>query len=158
MKCAVFCHKDGRHRPEVGLHKPQSPTSGVTKTVVTAMKSLLMAKKGPIAFAIFGAEETFVCYKRFSRSSAFTQCQPFRIFGNKCFCFFDFLPTCFCQQSTDSKEKDENVTRKPFKIFFEIGKGSRMGILYNSDKKEKQHYVFLQELEGFADLIFNCFL
>ena len=55
----------------------------VTKTVFTAMKTVFMTAKGQISFEIFRTAATFVCYRRFSGSSAFPKCQDIPLFDNK---------------------------------------------------------------------------
>ena len=78
VKCAVFCPEDGLHHCEVGLHRPRSRTSEAMKTVVTAMKSLLMAEKGYFSFETFRAEETFVLLQAILRKFSFSTMSFFR--------------------------------------------------------------------------------
>ena len=46
----------------------------VTRTVVTAMKTVVMPTKGQISFDIFRPAEIFVCSRGFFGSSVFLQC------------------------------------------------------------------------------------
>ncbi|WP_301703753.1 hypothetical protein [uncultured Parabacteroides sp.] len=95
MKCAVFHHEDGRHRRELpGLCTTKTVVM-VTKTVVVAMKTVVVSVKGQISFAIFRPVATFVCYRRFSWSLVFSQCQDFLLSGNRRTLFSNFLPCSF---------------------------------------------------------------
>ncbi|MBD9167421.1 MAG: hypothetical protein EGQ00_10425 [Parabacteroides johnsonii] len=95
MRCAVFHHEDGRYRR--GLPGPCT-----TKTVV-------MPAKGQISFGIFRPASTFVCYRRFSGSLVFPQCQDFLLSGNKETLFFHFLPSSFYRLLVNPDLKERNV-------------------------------------------------
>ncbi|WP_293740278.1 hypothetical protein [uncultured Parabacteroides sp.] len=102
MKCAVFHHEDGRHRRELpGLCTTKTVVMATktvvmaTKTVVMATKTVVVSVKGQISFAIFRPVATFVCYRRFSWSLVFSQCQDFLLSGNRRTLFSNFLPCSF---------------------------------------------------------------
>ncbi|MBC5631283.1 hypothetical protein H8S65_00620 [Parabacteroides sp. N37] len=109
MRCAVFHHEDGRYRR--GLPGPCTTKTVVmaTKTVVAAMKTVVMPAKGQISFGIFRPASTFVCYRRFSGSLVFPQCQDFLLSGNKETLFFHFLPSSFYRLLVNPDLKERNV-------------------------------------------------
>ena len=129
VRCAAFCHEDGCRRLEVRLHRSRSRTSGAVKTVVMAIKSLFMAERGYFSFEIFGAEETFVCYRRFSGSSVFPHGQDFLLFCNKKRFFFDVLPCPLNRLFPNPILEKKNVRPELFRISGEIEKHAKRGLL-----------------------------
>ena len=109
MRCAVFCHERGRHCREVPRVSTMKTVVMATKTVVAAMKTVVMPAKGQISFGIFRPASTFVCYRRFSGSLVFPQCQDFLLSGNKETLFFHFLPSSFYRLLVNPDLKERNV-------------------------------------------------
>lgn len=87
MRCAVFHHEDSRHHHELpGLCTTKTVVIA-TKTVIAMMKTVVMPAKRQISFEIFRPAPTFVYYRRFSESLAFSQCQDFCSPTTKKLCF-----------------------------------------------------------------------
>ncbi|WP_293741054.1 hypothetical protein [uncultured Parabacteroides sp.] len=95
MRCAVFHHEDGRHRHEKPRSQTMKTVAIATKTVVATMRTVVMPVKRQISFGIFRSAATFVCYRRFSGSLVFPQCQDFLLFDNKKAPYSYFLPIAF---------------------------------------------------------------
>ena len=112
MRCAVYRHEDGRHRCELPRLCTTKTVVMATKTVIAAMKTVVMTTKRQISFWIFRFAPTFVCYRRFSGSLVFPQCQDFLLFNIKETSFFYFLPTSFYRLLISSDLKEENVKQK----------------------------------------------
>ena len=83
MRCAVFHNEDGRRHRELPGSCTMKTVAMATKTVITAMKTVFMTEKKEISFEIFRTAAIFVCYRRFSGSSAFPKCQDIPLFDNK---------------------------------------------------------------------------
>ena len=127
MRCAVFHHEDGRHHCELPGSCTIKTVVRATKTVVATMKTVVMPAKGQISFEIFRPVATSVCYRRFSGSLAFPQCQDFLLFGNKRTMFFCFLPTSFYRLLVNPGLKEENVKHESSGISFQIEKRPNKG-------------------------------
>ena len=127
MKYAVFHNEDGRHHRELPGSCTMKTVAMATKTVITAMKTVFMPEKREISFKIFRTAATFVCYKRFSGSSAFPKCQDIPLFDNKGILSFRFLPCLFYRLLINSGLEEENVRHGSFGISFQIEKLSNKG-------------------------------
>ena len=127
MRCAVFRHENGRHCRELSEACIVKTVVVATKAVVAVMKTIVMPIKGQIPFGIFRPISTFVCYRRFSGSSAFPQCQDFLFLSNKGIPFFYFLPVSFYQLLISPDLKEENVRYESSKISYQIEKCSNKG-------------------------------
>ena len=127
VRCAGLSHDD-RLRCH-GLPRSWVVTTvfRVMKSLVRAMKTVVMPAKGQISFGIFRPASTFVCYRRFSGSLVFPQCQDFLLFGNKRTLFFYFLPTSFYQLLINPDLKEENVKHESSGISFQIEKRPNKG-------------------------------
>ncbi len=127
MKCAVFHREDGRRHRELPGSCTMKTVAMATKTVITAMKTVFMPAKREISFEIFRTAATFVCYRRFSGSSAFPKCQDIPLFDNKGILSFHFLPCLFYRLLINSGLEEENVRHGSFGISFQIEKPSDKG-------------------------------
>ena len=127
MRCAVFHNEDGRHHRELPGSCTMKTVAMATKTVFTAMKTVFMPAKREISFEIFRTAATFVCYRRFSGSSAFPKCQDIPLFDNKGTLSFHFLPCLFYRLLINSGLEEENVRHGSSGISFQIEKPSNKG-------------------------------
>lgn len=141
MKCAVFHHKDGRHHLELSGSCTIKTVVMATKTVIAVMKTVVMPAKRQISFEIFRPAPTFVCYRRFSGSLAFSQCQDFLLSGNKKTVFFHFPPISFYRLLINREPKGRNVKHEWFGILFQIENRPNKG--YCLFCQPQDHVLFL---------------
>ena len=151
LRCAVFCHEDGRNCPEVRSVYSMTTAQTAMKTVVKGTKTVVMVGKPRNRFGIYGKCLDFFYYRRFSWSSGFPQYPFFLLSDYKETSFFHFLPTTFFQSLPIPVKSRQKVKSKRSGILPEIESGPIWGychfIIYKSiteiDVQSLSHHVSL---------------
>ena len=127
LRCAVFCHENGRNCPEVRSVYSMTTVLMATKTVVKGTKTVVMAGKPRNRFEIYGRWSLLFYYRRFSGSSGFPQYPFFLLSDYKETSFFHFLPTTFFQSLPIPVKSRQKVKSKRSGILPEIESGPIWG-------------------------------